>query len=960
MEATEAEPAAEPALRPTRRVISLVPLDGREPPATLDEAEAEGAWAAISAPWHPAILARIDALPQVVDAGVAQLPEPGDVLVLAAGAWARLPSGDLGLAEALGPWAVEGLADRVELSRRLLAKLDPEASSEVVGEPDGLTLDFYALGTARRLLKELTIAMGHIDCLDHEALTRETLGAAVAHREGDHPGATNRLRAAFELLTRARERFYPVDAYLLDICLLDVNSPAGSLAAPLAAHTPFTILGTARAIEAQASADPDALRSLRDAISEGWADVVGGTLDEADEGLLPVESILRQFRRGAEVYRDQLDHRNVETLASRRFALYPQRPQVARRFGFRFAMHVGLDDGRFPVRPEAKRLWEAPDGTSLESLTRPPTAADRASDGPRLPWRLATTMRDDHVATLPIAHWPGALAGWALDLARAAAYSPVFARRVTLSDYFHLTDRPFETFRPTLDEYTTPYLAQAVARRDEAPISRRARHARLRARLDALDGLRSLGVALRAIEPEDGSRDLEDAVETGTVIEADLTGEDAAIGALLARAVGGDSDAGRPGYLAFNPWGIARRAAILLPDAAPELRPEGPLRASQLAEEGVWAVVDLPAFGYAWIPAAPDATTPPAPAGVLSVRERVLRNEAMTVEIDATSGGIRAIRGPGEDIARLGQQLVMTGLPGGPSRMQLVTFEVDYAGPALAQAVSKGEILDAFGRRLARFEQRYRLWSGRPALEVDISISELDLDWLALAEYADPWDQALSCRWAWPDAGSTLRRTSLLAPFPTDSPRPETPDAVEIATRQRRTLLLFGGLAHHRKQGARMLDTLLIAGRESARSFRLGVALDLEHPHQAALDLIAPSFAIPTRSGPPAPGPTGWFLALDNKAVAVTSVAPLPANPDEGRGPGLAFHLVETAGRAARCRLRLLRDPVEARQVDFHGELIADLPIDRDAVLVDLTPHEIARVEVTFAPAHDMGENSHL
>ncbi len=943
------EPEPEPESRPARRVISLVPRDGSEPPADLSEPEALATWAAISAPWHPAILARLGVLPIVRDAGVAQVPEPRDVVVLAAGALGRLASGDLGTAEAIGLHAVEGVPDRLELARRIVARIDPDAVGAVGAEADPIALDFLALGTARWMLRALTTAMGHIDCLDVESLTRETLAGARAHQDGDHPAAAGRLRAAFELLTQARERFYSVDAYLIDLCLLDPSSPPGALAAPLAAHTPFTVLGSARAIEAQALADPGSLQALRDAIGEGWADVVGGTLDEADEALLPVESILWQFQRGGEVYRNHLDDRNVETLARRRFGLYPQRPQVARRFGFRFALHVGLDDGRFPVRAEAKRLWESPDGTTLEALTRPPTAADRAADGLALPWRLARTMRDDHVATLPIAHWPGGLAGWALDLGRVAAYSPVLARRVTLSDYFHLTDRPFEVFRPTLDDYVTPYLSQAVARRDESPISKRARHARLRARFDALAGLRALAAALRAPDAEPEPDALEAAIEAVEVAEASLAASEAGAARALALAVAGAGEAGRWGYLVFNPTGVARRAAVLLPEAAADLRPEGPLRAAQLTEDGVFGVVDLPAFGYAWVPRESSSAAIPIPVPAVSARERVLRNEAMEVEIDAVSGGLRAVKAPGEAIARLGQQLVMTGVANGPSRMQLNRFAIDYAGPALAQATAQGEILDASGRRLARFEQRLRLWSGRPLLELDVAITDLDLDWLALAEFADPWNHALACRWAWPDAGSALRRTSLLGLQATEAARPETPDVLDVSTRRQRTALLFGGLAHHRRHGPRMLDTLLIAGRESARSFRMGVALDLEHPHQAAIDLLASAAVVPTRSGPPGPGPAGWFLALDNRAVAVTRVAPLAAHPDEGRGPGLAFHLIETAGRPARCRLRLVRDPAEARQVDFHGELIADLPIDRDAVLLDLTPHELARVEITFA-----------
>jgi alpha-mannosidase len=144
-----------------------------------------------------------------------------------------------------------------------------------------------------------------------------------------------------------------------------------------------------------------------------------------------------------------------------------------------------------------------------------------------------------------------------------------------------------------------------------------------------------------------------------------------------------------------------------------------------------------------------------------------------------------------------------------------------------------------------------------------------------------------------------------------------------------------------------MLDTLLVAGRESARSFHLGVALDLEHPFHAALDLIGPAFVVPTEAGPPRTGPSGWFFQLDNKAVALTRVE-FTDHSGDGRGWGVAFHLIETAGRATRCRLRTFRNPVFARQTDFRNKLIVDLPVEGDAVLIDLTPHEMARVDVTL------------
>ena len=325
----------------------------------------------------------------------------------------------------------------------------------------------------------------------------------------------------------------------------------------------------------------------------------------------------------------------------------------------------------------------------------------------------------------------------------------------------------------------------------------------------------------------------------------------------------------------------------------------------------------------------------------------------MEVEIDATTGGIRAIRSPGEETARLGQQLVMTGLYGAdgkpaPSKMRSEGFEIEYAGPALAQAVAHGGLFDPRDdRQIGAFRQRYRLWTGRPTLEIDVSVTDLDFLWLSQLSIGGPWHAYLGSRWAWPDPDATLRRLSLLAPEQTDADRPETAEALDISARQRRTALLFDGLAHHQRQGTRMLDTLLIAGGEASRSFRMGVALDLENPFHGVQDLQGPAFVVPTDAGPPRTGPAGWFFQIDNRAVAVTRVEFAPRSGD-GDGWGLVFHLVETAGRATRCRLRLIRDPLRARQVDFHDDLILDLSVSGDTVSLDLTPFEIARVDVTL------------
>jgi alpha-mannosidase len=952
------------------RLLVLLPTIGRDALGDVPEVDAQAHWVASSAPWHPALLAAFETLPAFGTIETPPDPQPGDLIVVPEFALAGLVSGYRTQAADTGATLVEAGGERAEVVRRLVAIKAPDQLDRL-DPSDELAADFQALGTAYALLRPLAEEMGHADCLDAASLAREVLGGARAWRDGDAPGARNRLRAAFEVLTQGRERFYPVDDYLLDVVLLEPPLRDGLLDELLDRRVPFTVLATGRTVEALAAADPGALERLPQAVEEGWADIVGGPYDEVDEPLRPVEAVLWQYRRGAEAYRAHLGGRSVETLARRRFGLYPMQPQVARRFGLRFAWHVGFDAGRFPVPPETKRIWEAPDGSSLESLMRPPLAAELARSGLLLPSRLARTMKDDHVATVPLAHWPGAGAGWYADLRRATAYSPVLGRWVTAGDYFHHSDRPWDLHRAGPDEYGFPYLAQAIAAGSERPVSERISSHTLMGSLAVWSWLDSL---LRALgpppEPPVASGDaeppppeapayaaVEEALNTDPCrsdLAAELSQNIEDTAERLGGLVLGSTDGAPSGSLILNPVGWSRSAAVVLPGAAPDLRGGPPLRAAQFTEDGVQAVVELPGHGFVWVPhATPDDA--PEMARQVNVRERVLGNGLVEVEIDPATGGVRGVRRPGEPLPRLAQQLVATGFrvydgQRVGSRMVADSVEVEYGGPALAQAVSRGRIVDA-GRPeavLARFRHRVRVWAARPIVELDIELSDLDPTWLAqLTDGPDPWAAYLAARWAWAEPSSSLRRGSLLGMDPTKAERPETAEVFEVSVRGQRTALLFGGLAHQQRHGPRMLDTLLVAGREPERRFRVGIVLDEPLPARALLDWQTPPVVVPT----PAPGPgrpsAGWFFQIDQPGLAVTRVAYMPSTLD-GRGWGLSFHVVETAGRSVRGRLRLFRDPVAARLLDFQGEHIVDLTTDGDAVSLDLMARELACIEVTF------------
>ena len=226
------------------RLVALIPHDGKEPPAGLDDVLAQATWCAASALWHPSLLARAAELPIIEPIETPSAPAPKEIRVIASGTLDRLPSGYRTQVEDAGAILLESGTDRAALIGQIQERLDAVGTPETSDDPGmiAVALDFLALGATHWLLRDLATAMGHEGAINHQALTREILAGADAWQGCDRSTAVNRLRAGFEVLTQARERFYPVDAYLVDLCLLDPAMPGGVLAGPLDSHVAISFL----------------------------------------------------------------------------------------------------------------------------------------------------------------------------------------------------------------------------------------------------------------------------------------------------------------------------------------------------------------------------------------------------------------------------------------------------------------------------------------------------------------------------------------------------------------------------------------------------------------------------------------------------------------------------------------------------------------------------------------------
>ena len=217
------------------------------------------------------------------------------------------------------------------------------------------------------------------------------------------------------------------------------------------------------------------------------------------------------------------------------------------------------------------------------------------------------------------------------------------------------------------------------------------------------------------------------------------------------------------------------------------------------------------------------------------------------------------------------------------------------AGPvALGEVLVCGRLMSPDGQRLAGFQQTTRIWRGSPVIELLIEVEPERMPG------ADPWNSYYAARFAWLDPEAKLFRGANLATVPTEAVQLVSPHFLDIRTEKTRTTLLAAGLPYHRRYGQRKLDTLLLVRGETARRFRLGIALDPPNPLSAALDFLAPPAMLPDAARPGRD--SGWLFHLDVRGVLATHWEPLTDGP-----AGFRVRLLETDGRAVSLNLRSFR-----------------------------------------------------
>ncbi|MFK7779117.1 MAG: hypothetical protein QM501_13510 [Gimesia sp.] len=956
-------------------IVILIPCHSLEDfPTELEEKDAESLLNAFAVAWHPELLAssrvipswhRSDEPPQFLADRLLLIPKTSED-------W--LPYGWIEEAESNGATVVSGKIQREEMAEAALKPLlAAREKADEIELSDDIVADFYALGQCYIQLELLTRCMHHFSSLDEATIQREAIAAADAALANDIEAARAHLKGCFEVLLENRERFYPIDCYLIDLCLLTPEWANESLKQAIADERPFNLLVTSDDLEAIATKNPDLVKLLERSCRDRETEIIGGEQDQIATPVVPVESLIWQLQSGVNQIQE-ITGRAPTTWARRRFGLASILPMLLHRFGFHSALHLVLDDGVYPDYEQSKIHWEGSDGTILDAFSRIPMSAEGSSSYLRFAQRMAESMEEDQVGALMFAHWPDVKSPFFEDFKRIHRYAPVLGSFVLLNDFFQNTESSGRHSSYDAREYLSPFLSQIVAMRKPDPLSRFIKHFQRHDEFTAGRWFDSVSRALFGQKVEEAALlKVESDVERGHPDASDeliqnavtaLQGFHEAGVEKLAQIILQGANQQQSGVLLLNSLSFTRRVVVDLSDFAHEPEAHASVISTQFDERQKKAVVEIPGAGFVWLQS---GQSPAIPAkNTVSIAEPLLlRNEFFEVHIHEENGGIAQIKEYGRKPNRLSQQLayrfpyqrniskpgvlgdVETKTP--YSEIRNVKVELTCEGPGLGEIISTGEIYDQVSdSTLATFRQTFRLWRGRPVLDVKI---ELDVKTLP---DGNPWDHYYAARFAWGDSTASLTRSLLESAHGFQGERFESPHYFEIAEGNERVTILNHGLPFHRKTGPRMLDSMLIVEGETKREFSFSIAVNQNFPMQMAKNVMVPAGQFSSSAGPPSMGEKGWLFHLDASNVQLTRVMDLMPSKEESSQDeetvkaGFAVRLLETEGVHRSVKLRCWKSPVGARQRDFHGKTVVELPIEEDAILVEMSPYEIAEIEIQF------------
>ncbi|HEV3146852.1 MAG TPA: hypothetical protein VGZ47_23395 [Gemmataceae bacterium] len=896
--------------------------------------------------WHPAALAGASEPPKAVSQYEHEQPKAHHIYALPdspplylADDW----SGRATNAEACAFTATQEREGTLTALHQSLASFQSSAEqSSRLELPAEIVRPFLAIGFGYLMIEHLFDSMQHERVLAQGDFWQEVQKAATALATPQPQSFRDHLQKAANLLQSAREILYPVGIHLLDIVLPDERKLGTTMPKTFSGSHPLNLIASGGTLERIREEFPNRFEELRQRISDSGGtpalEICLGAYRERADTVLPAESQLWSMRQGPATARELLNA-EVRVFGRRRSAFHPQLPLFLHATGYEKGILLSFDGAVVPTHRSPIVNWSSADGKQLDVFCRTPQPAHQASTFFNLVHSLHETIMQDTAATFALLHSEGQPSPCYHDWLELNELAQVLGKWTTFSRYF--SDVTAGEYAPaaTVDEFFSDYLEDRTTQKLPDAVSAFPIHWRQRRTLDSawtyLAIQRGLGggqaEAMEKLHNDLATIEKRFESTTGQALP-ELAAFEEHAARLLAERLQVRAAGNTPGFMLLNPCSFIRRMSLELDGVAGPLPVEGPIKAAQFDGNHARLVVEVPALGFAWIPRSSSGAPPPK-ARMKMADANTIRNEFLEAEVDTTSGGLRALRDPRTRSNRLGQQLVFN--PG--SVMKARQVRVTSSGPAMAEIVSDGSLWNEQNELLATFRQRFRLWLGRPILEMRIEIQP------AKPIEGYPWHAYYGSRFAWRDERTVLLRGVNSTSHVSNHTRPVSPEFLELQSGSDRTTIFPCGLPFHQRHGTRMVDVILIPEAETGTVFDLALGVEREFPAQTALGLCTPATVLPTEKGPPHIGPSGWLFHLDAPNLMLTSFRPLPQT-----AAAVLASLLESSGFAGSAEMRCARNPSRAMLIDAAGNTTVEVPVFNDAVSLDVAANDLLRLKLEW------------
>lgn len=908
-------------------------------------------WTAL---WHPSLIARTKNLPIWVSQDYITEEIPNSLVVAPISCEANLP---VEITEAVAQKQAVLVAGKTSRAAILADPAVAPLMRNIEDSSDDIGNDFFALSYAYLQVQLMTRQLRYSTTLDQQLFEERVVTAAKAYVEIGDGGETatcqDRLAACFDMLLEERNNYYPTEANLLNLVL--VQAKPSRLAEQLDHEHAFNLLLTGNRLQQVELQNHAALPLLRKKYSSKQVDIVLSAQHELPVQLVAIESLANQIQKSritaTQVLELDAETNSPSTYGSYRFGLNPQLPNILDQFGFELAIHSTLSGGKVPAPSSPVINWQGNDGTNINGLAVTPIDATAPEGFLNLATKIGEMLDSYHHAELLFVHWPNKYSVWLRDLIRIEKYGPLLGRFKTFQQ---LNETIYDSgFSDTYaaEDYHLPYLDIAFQKQQGDAISRWVRYWSLHYRIRSLKNLATVGsIALVNAKSFEWQQLLGNTAQLQDELEERAAG------------ASGDYD---DIELRINQCveHELKATEILRVDDAQDKRSPLPLLVNP--NEHVQSVF-LP-DSNATVECAPfclasdlmntvDRNSPALVAPTKDEQPPVLRNEFFEVHFDAATGGIRKVKRYSNKQNLFSQRLACRtskswkerGFKRHKSRYsKMIATDVasttqkqhqqhwaSVTSRGILKTVADEDDDDSSARQIVEFEQTVTLRRGDRRIYFDVKLQSEE------PVSGDPWRNYIATRIAWADEDAAVYRSENETPDRVFQEKFVAPNFIEINSKDSKITMLPGGMPFHRRSDRRMLDTLLVVAGEQQKQFKFAIAIDVDSSMAEAVSMQSPIYSMNRITSEQAIA--GWVFHLSCKNVVVTSMKPIGSS---GKTTGVILRLLETEGRPGKLKLTAPFKIKRARRCKFSGEAAYELPTAGDVATCNFLAAQYFQIE---------------